>query len=249
MKHAARNVRRVAERQLPRPWVFEVEPGVRIGQSVQPIESVGCYIPGGRHALVSTLVMTAIPAILAGVARVIAVCPHPSAELLAAAGALGVTEIARIGGAQAIAALAYGTRSIPRVEKIFGPGNRFVTAAKQLVSRDCAMDLPAGPTEAIVLAYAAIHPGLPQTFLRRPSTLLMPAASSSPHPALLRGKCRQQSLRNCCNYHATIPRTPPYNVQEPSSSQARCAKLATSSIALRPNISACRRPMARRATS
>src|SRR3954452_5288158 len=152
VKHAARNVRRVAERQLPRPWVFEVEPGVRIGQSVQPIESVGCYIPGGRHALVSTLVMTATPAILAGVARVIAVCPHPSAELLAAAGALGVTEIARIGGAQAIAALAYGTRSIPRVEKIFGPGNRFVTAAKQLVSGDCAMDLPAGPTEAIVLA-------------------------------------------------------------------------------------------------
>jgi histidinol dehydrogenase len=152
VKHAARNVRRVAERQLPQPWLLEVEPGVRIGQSVQPIESIGCYIPGGRHALVSTLVMTTAPALLAGVPRVIAVCPHPSAELLAAASALGVTEIARIGGAQAIAALAYGTRSIPRVEKIFGPGNRFVTAAKQLVSSDCAIDLPAGPTEAIVLA-------------------------------------------------------------------------------------------------
>ena len=79
MKHAARNVRRVAERQMPRPWTLEVEPGVRIGQTVQPIESIGCYIPGGRHALVSTLVMTATPAILAGVARVIAVCPRPSA--------------------------------------------------------------------------------------------------------------------------------------------------------------------------
>jgi histidinol dehydrogenase len=152
VKHAARNVRRVAERQLPQSWVLEVEPGVRIGQSVQPIESIGCYIPGGRHALVSTLVMTATPALLAGVPHVIAVCPHPSAELLAAAQTLGVTEIARIGGAQAIAALAYGTRSIPRVEKIFGPGNRFVTAAKQLVSSDCAIDLPAGPTESIVLA-------------------------------------------------------------------------------------------------
>ena len=96
--------------------------------------------------------MTVVPAIVAGVARVIAVCPHPSAEFLAAASVLGVTEIARIGGGQAIAALAYGTRSIPRVEKIFGPGNRFVTAAKQLVSGDTAIDLPAGPTEAIVLA-------------------------------------------------------------------------------------------------
>jgi len=152
VKHAARNVRRVAERQLPRPWQLEIQPGVRIGQSVQPIESIGCYIPGGRHALVSTLVMTATPALLAGVARIIAVCPHPSPELPAAASTLGVTEIARIGGAQAIAALAYGTRSIPHVNKIFGPGNRFVTAAKQLISSDCAIDLPAGPTEAIVLA-------------------------------------------------------------------------------------------------
>src|SRR5207237_2441086 len=90
----------------------------------------------------------------AGVPRVTAACPHPSAELLAAASALGVNEIARIGGAQAIAALAYGTNSIPRVEKIFGPGNKYVTAAKQLVSSDCAIDLPAGPTEAVVLAAA-----------------------------------------------------------------------------------------------
>jgi histidinol dehydrogenase len=96
--------------------------------------------------------MTAVPAQVAGVPRVVAVCPRPNAELLAAAGLLGVAEIAQIGGAQAIAALAYGTQSIPRVEKIFGPGNRYVTAAKQLVSSDCAIDLPAGPTEAIVFA-------------------------------------------------------------------------------------------------
>jgi histidinol dehydrogenase len=150
--HAAKNVRQVAEKQLPRPWTMEVEPGVSIGQVVRPIETVGCYIPGGRHALVSTLVMTAVPAKVAGVKRLVVVCPRPNAELLAAASLLGVAEIARIGGAQAIAAMAYGTKSVPRVEKIFGPGNRYVTAAKQLVSGDCAIDLPAGPTEAIVLA-------------------------------------------------------------------------------------------------
>jgi histidinol dehydrogenase len=152
VEHAARNVRIVAEKQLPREWNVEVEPGVKIGQLVRPIETIACYIPGGRFALLSTLVMTVVPAGVAGVKRIIVVCPKPNAELLAAASLLGVTEISRVGGAQAVAALAYGTKSIPRVEKIFGPGNRFVTAAKQLVSSDCAIDLPAGPTEAIVFA-------------------------------------------------------------------------------------------------
>ncbi len=152
VKRAAKNVRSVAEKQLPRPWSFETEPGVRISQRVSPIESIGCYIPGGHFSLVSTLVMTAVPGQVADVSRVVAVCPAPNPQLLAAAGLLGIGEIARIGGAQAIAALAYGTKSIPRVEKVFGPGNKYVTAAKQLVSGDCAIDLPAGPTEAIVLA-------------------------------------------------------------------------------------------------
>jgi len=152
IRQAARNIRRVAEKQLPRPWSLTVEPGVRIRQYVTPIESIGCYVPGGRFSLVSTLLMTTVPAQVAGVPRVIAVCPRPNNELLAAAKLLGIGEIARIGGAQAIAALAYGTKSIPRVEKIFGPGNKYVTAAKQLISADCAIDLPAGPTEAIVLA-------------------------------------------------------------------------------------------------
>ena len=152
IKRAAKNVRSAAENQLPRPWSFEAEPGVRISQRVSPIESIGCYIPGGHFSLVSTLVMTAVPAAVAGVSRIIAVCPGPNPELLATAGLLGIGELARIGGAQAIAALAYGTKSIPRVEKIFGPGNKYVTAAKQLVSGDCAIDLLAGPTEAIVLA-------------------------------------------------------------------------------------------------
>jgi histidinol dehydrogenase len=152
VEHAAKNVRRVAERQLPRAWSLEVEPGVNIAQLIRPIESIGCYIPGGRFALFSTMVMTVVPALAAGVERVLVACPRANDELLAAADLLGVTQLARIGGAQAIAALAYGTKRIARVEKIFGPGNRYVTAAKQIVSSDCAIDLPAGPTEAIVLA-------------------------------------------------------------------------------------------------
>ena len=152
VKHAMANVRKVAEKQLPRKWSLEVEPGVSIGQIVRPIETIGCYIPGGKSTLLSTLIMTAVPAQVAGAKRIVVVCSRPNNELLATAGILGLCEIARIGGAQAIAALAHGTKTIPRVDKIFGPGNRFVTAAKQLISRDCAIDLPAGPTEAIVLA-------------------------------------------------------------------------------------------------
>ena len=150
--HAARNIRQVAAEQRPRSWSITVEPGVRIGQRVTPLANIGCYIPGGRFSLFSTLLMTAIPAQVAGVKRIVVACPKPSPALLAAAEILGVTEIARIGGAQAIGALAYGTRSIPRVDKICGPGNRYVTAAKRIVSNDCAIDMPAGPTEVLILA-------------------------------------------------------------------------------------------------
>jgi histidinol dehydrogenase len=150
--HAARNIRAVARRQKPREWSIDVEAGVRAGQVVRPIESVGCYLPGGRFSLVSTLLMTVIPAQEAGVREIIIASPQPGAALLAAAGRLGVRCVAKIGGAQAIAALAYGTRSIPRVNKIFGPGNRFVAAAKQIVSADCAIDMLAGPTEALIFA-------------------------------------------------------------------------------------------------
>jgi histidinol dehydrogenase len=152
VNHAARNIRAVARRQKPQEWTIEVEPGVRVSQRVQPIESVGCYIPGGRFSLVSTLLMTAIPAQQAGVGKIVIASPQPSDELLAAATTLGLWHIARVGGAQAIAALAYGTETIPHVDKIVGPGNRYVTAAKRLVSGDCAIDLLAGPTEAIVFA-------------------------------------------------------------------------------------------------
>jgi histidinol dehydrogenase len=150
--HAARNIRAVARRQKPQEWTIQVEPGVRAGQRVRAIESIGCYLPGGRFSLVSTLLMTVIPAKEAGVRRIIVASPQPGDALLAAAEQLAVRRVLRIGGAQAIAALAYGTPSIPRVDKIYGPGNRFVTAAKQIVSSDCGIDLPAGPTEAIILS-------------------------------------------------------------------------------------------------
>ena len=152
IEHAARNIRRVAERQRPRSWTIAVEPGVRVGQRVTPLGIIGCYVPGGRFSLFSTLLMTAIPAQVAGVKRIVVACPKPSPALLAAAEILGVKEIARIGGAQAIGAFAYGTQSIPRVDKICGPGNRYVTAAKRIVSNDCAIDMPAGPTEVLILA-------------------------------------------------------------------------------------------------
>jgi histidinol dehydrogenase len=152
VKHAIANVRKVAEKQLPRPWSMAVESGVSVGQMVRPIETIGCYIPAGKSTLLSTLIMTAAPAQVAGAKRIVVVCSRPNKEFLATAGILGLREVARIGGAQAVAALAYGTKTIPRVDKIFGPGNRFVTVAKQLVSRDCAVDLPAGPTEAMVMA-------------------------------------------------------------------------------------------------
>jgi len=152
IEHAARNIRQVAEKQRPRSWTITVEPGVRVGQRVTPLGTIGCYIPGGRFSLFSTLLMTAIPAQVAGVKRILVACPKPSPALLAAADFLGVTEIARMGGAQAIGALAYGTKSIPRVDKICGPGNRYVTAAKRSVSNDVAIDMPAGPTEVLIVA-------------------------------------------------------------------------------------------------
>jgi histidinol dehydrogenase len=153
--HAARNIRAVARRQRPVEWSMEVEPGVRAGQMVRAIDSVGCYLPGGRFSLVSTLLMTVIPAQEAGVREIMVASPQPGPALLAAAARLGVRRVARIGGAQAIAAMAYGTTSIPRVAKICGPGNQFVTAAKKLVSHDCAIDMLAGPTEALVFADGA----------------------------------------------------------------------------------------------
>ena len=147
---AAKNLERVASKQLPAPFVVTVAPGHRIEQRVQPLARVGCYVPGGRYPLPSTLIMTVVPARVAGVRDIAVVCPRPAPVVLAAALEAGATEMYAIGGAQAIGALAYGTQSIDRVDKIVGPGNAWVAAAKALVSRDCAIDLHAGPSEIVV---------------------------------------------------------------------------------------------------
>src|SRR5204862_2936898 len=129
-----------------------VAPGVVVEQRIEPLVRVGCYVPGGRFPLPSSLLMTAIPARVAGVAEILVVCPRPEPAVMAAALEAGVSRLFRIGGAHAIAALAYGTAAIPRVDKIVGPGNRYVAAAKALVAPDCAIDFYAGPTEIVVLA-------------------------------------------------------------------------------------------------
>lgn len=149
---AARNIRRVAARQVPRGWSFAPSAGVRVAQRVLPLDRVGCYVPGGRYPLPSSLLMTALPARVAGVREIIAVCPRPDATIMHAAHEAGVSRLFRLGGAHAIAALAYGTDTIPAVDKIVGPGNAFVAAAKALVSADCAIDFHAGPSEIVVIS-------------------------------------------------------------------------------------------------
>jgi histidinol dehydrogenase len=147
---AAAQIRRFAQRQMPASWTRPAGVGLSTGQLVRPLGSVGCYVPSGRHPLPSTLLMTTIPAQVAGVARIVVVSPKPAQETLAAAHLLGIAELYRVGGAHAIAALAYGTESIARVDKIVGPGNLYVTAAKRFVAFDCAIDMLAGPTEIVV---------------------------------------------------------------------------------------------------
>ena len=119
---AAKNIHKVARRQRPQGWRMATQPGVVVEQRVTPLDRVGCYVPGGRYPLPSSLLMTAIPARAAGVPEVIVACPRPAPIVMAAARAAGVTRLFRMGGAHAIAALAYGTGTVPRVDKIVGPG-------------------------------------------------------------------------------------------------------------------------------
>ncbi len=152
LAQAANHIARVAFRQIPRHWDLDVAPGVSIEQRVEPLASVGCYVPGGRFPLPSSLLMTAVPARVAGVREIVVVCPRPEPVVMAAALEAGVTRLFRVGGAHAIAALAYGTASVPRVDKIVGPGNRYVATAKALVAAQCAIDFYAGPTEIVIVA-------------------------------------------------------------------------------------------------
>ncbi|HEU4690507.1 MAG TPA: histidinol dehydrogenase [Vicinamibacterales bacterium] len=152
IRAAARNIRTVAARQVPRSWSVRVTSGVSVEQRVVPLDCVGCYVPGGRYPLPSSLLMTAIPAVAAGVGEVVAVCPRPEPVVMAAALEAGVSRLFRLGGAHAIAALAYGTASVPRVDKIVGPGNRWVASAKALVATDCGIDFYAGPSEILLVS-------------------------------------------------------------------------------------------------
>jgi len=149
---AASNIAAVAFRQIPKHFDLTVTRGVTIEQRVEPLNRVGCYVPGGRFPLPSSLLMTAVPARVAGVPDVIVCCPRPEPAVMAAALEAGVTGLYRIGGAHAVAALAFGTVSVPRVDKIVGPGNRYVAAAKAAIARQCAIDFYAGPSEIVVVA-------------------------------------------------------------------------------------------------
>ncbi len=163
LKQAASNIESFHKKQIPEQWEMEVNPGITAGQIVRPINSVGCYIPGGRAAYPSSILMTVIPAKIAGVEKVVCVTP-PQKDgkildaILVAADISGADEIYKVGGAQAIGALAYGTESIPKVEKIVGPGNIFVTAAKKLVYGQVDIEFPAGPSEVLILADESAEP-------------------------------------------------------------------------------------------
>jgi histidinol dehydrogenase len=151
IRRAAQHIRRVARAQVPRRFRLSVAPGVVVEQRVDPLTRVGCYVPGGLYPLPSSLLMSAIPARAAGVTEVIAVCPRPQPAVMFAALIARVDRFFQVGGAHAIAAMAYGTRGIPRVDKIVGPGNKWVSAAKAMVSADCGIDFYAGPTEILIV--------------------------------------------------------------------------------------------------
>jgi histidinol dehydrogenase len=160
MMVARGNILAFAEAQLPQEWTISPVTGVKTGQIVRPLDSVGCYVPGGRYPLPSTLLMTATPAQVAGVERIVVCSPKPAKETMAAAWLAGVTEFYRVGGAQAIAGMAFGTSTIGRVDKIVGPGNLYVTAAKVLASTECGIDMPAGPTEIAVTSETGSAAGI-----------------------------------------------------------------------------------------
>ncbi len=151
VKLAARNIRQTAKQQLPKAWQITNRSGIKISQIVRPLDRVACYVPGGRFPLPSTVLMSVIPAQVAGVRDIMITSPNPAPAVLVAADLLGVKKIFRLGGAQAIAAFAFGTESVPRADKIVGPGNRYVAAAKKLVAGECGIDFVAGPSELIVV--------------------------------------------------------------------------------------------------
>ena len=152
LRMAHERIRAFHERQLQRSWDFTDADGTRLGQQVSALERVGLYVPGGKAAYPSSVLMNAVPAKVAGVRELVMTSPNPNPLVLAAAALAGVDRVIGIGGAQAIAALAYGTKSIPRVDKIVGPGNAYVAEAKRQVFGEVGIDMVAGPSEILVIA-------------------------------------------------------------------------------------------------
>jgi histidinol dehydrogenase len=203
MRLAQANIRNFAERQLPRAFSFRPAEGMEVGQIVRPLSAVGCYVPGGRYPLPSTLLMTVTPAQVAGVARIVVCSPKPAQETLAAAHlafeeATGSCEFYRIGGAQAIAALAYGTDTIAPVTKIVGPGNLYVTAAKLAVSQQVGIDMPAGPTEILVTSQTGDATGIAADLVAQAEhdpdalAILITSSSQLAEEAVLEAKLQSQ---------------------------------------------------------
>jgi histidinol dehydrogenase len=149
---ASGNIRTFAEMQMPVEQLMEIAPGLHLGQIVRPLDTVAAYIPAGRYPLPSTLMMTVVPAQVAGVRRVCVACPRPVPEILGTARLLGVVDVFQMGGAQAIAAFAFGTRTVPKADRIVGPGNIYVAAAKKLLAGEVGIDFVAGPTEILIIA-------------------------------------------------------------------------------------------------
>lgn len=152
VKTSAANVRRFAQLQMPRPFMTEIAPGLKVGQLVRPLDTVAAYIPAGRYPLPSTLLMTVVPAQVAGVQNVCVAAPRAVPEIFGTASLLKVPYVFQMGGAQAIAAFAYGTRTVPRADRIVGPGNIYVAAAKKLLAGEVGIDFIAGPTEILIVA-------------------------------------------------------------------------------------------------
>lgn len=149
---ASANIRAFAQKQMPKAWLSEMRPGLRAGQVVRPLDTVAAYVPAGRYPLPSTVMMTVIPAQVAGVPNICVASPKPAPEVLGTAAMLGVTNVFEMGGAQAIAAFAFGTRTVPRADRIVGPGNIYVAAAKKLLAGEVGIDFVAGPTEILIIA-------------------------------------------------------------------------------------------------
>ena len=202
---AQKNIRDFAQRQLPSEWTSKPAPGLTTGQLIRPLASVGCYVPGGRYPLPSTLLMTVTPAQVAGVPRIVVCSPKPARETLAAGHLASLAspnclEFYRLGGAQAIAALAFGTETIARVDKIVGPGNLYVTAAKLAVAHEVGIDMPAGPTEIVVTSETGSPRGIAADLVAQaehdPEALAILITSSLPLAQAVAAEVKDQSAAN-----------------------------------------------------